>query len=65
MYGTPGPYEDAVQGMPIFEENGEKDFKGIDIMRAVRSCDRCLPCSVQMYTRGVARSNSDPRPCLD
>jgi Ni,Fe-hydrogenase I large subunit len=22
IYGTPGPYEDAVQNMPIFEENG-------------------------------------------
>ncbi|MBA3892138.1 MAG: nickel-dependent hydrogenase large subunit [Gemmatimonadales bacterium] len=47
--GTPGPYEDAVQGMPIFEENGPDDFKGIDIMRAVRSFDPCLPCGVHMY----------------
>ncbi len=50
QYGTPGPYEDAVQGCPIFEENGEKDFKGIDIMRTVRSFDPCLPCGVHMYT---------------
>ena len=49
MYGTPGPYEDAVQGMPIFEENGRDTFKGIDIMRAVRSFDPCLPCGVHMY----------------
>jgi hydrogenase large subunit len=48
-YGTPGPYEDAVMGMPIFEENGPDDFKGIDIMRAVRSFDPCLPCGVHMY----------------
>jgi hydrogenase large subunit len=48
--GTPGPYEDAVQGMPIFEENGPDKFKGIDIMRAVRSFDPCLPCGVHMYT---------------
>ena len=48
-YGTPGPYEDAVMGMPIFEENGQDDFKGIDIMRAVRSFDPCLPCGVHMY----------------
>jgi hydrogenase large subunit len=48
-YGTPGPYEDAVQGMPIFEENGPDDFKGVDIMRAVRSFDPCLPCGVHMY----------------
>jgi hydrogenase large subunit len=48
-YGTPGPYEDAVQGTPIFEENGPDKFKGIDIMRAVRSFDPCLPCGVHMY----------------
>ncbi len=48
-YGTPGPYEDAVQGLRIFEENGREDFKGIDIMRTVRSFDPCLPCGVHMY----------------
>src|ERR687886_90172 len=48
-YGTPGPYEDAVAGQPIFEENGPDNFKGIDIMRAVRSFDPCLPCGVHMY----------------
>jgi hydrogenase large subunit len=48
-YGTPGPYEDAVQGTPIFEENAPDKFKGIDIMRAVRSFDPCLPCGVHMY----------------
>jgi hydrogenase large subunit len=49
IYGTPGPYEDAVQNTPIFEENGPEKFKGIDIMRAVRSFDPCLPCGVHMY----------------
>ena len=48
-FGTPGPYEDAVQNTPIFEENGPGKFKGIDIMRAVRSFDPCLPCGVHMY----------------
>jgi hydrogenase large subunit len=52
VYGTPGPYEDAVQGMPIFEENGPDEFRGIDIMRAVRSFDPCLPCGVHMYVGG-------------
>ena len=28
VYGTPGPYEDAVQNTPIFEENGPENFKG-------------------------------------
>jgi hydrogenase large subunit len=49
IFGTPGPYEDAVQNTPIFEENGPDNFKGIDIMRAVRSFDPCLPCGVHMY----------------
>jgi hydrogenase large subunit len=48
-FGTPGPYEDAVQNTPIFEENGPENFKGIDIMRTVRSFDPCLPCGVHMY----------------
>ncbi|MGW2873797.1 nickel-dependent hydrogenase large subunit, partial [Kitasatospora sp. NPDC001225] len=51
-YGTPGPYEDAVQNTPIFEENPPDTFKGIDIMRAVRSFDPCLPCGVHMYVGG-------------
>ena len=48
-YGKPGPYEEAVIGTPLFEENGQDDFKGIDIMRTVRSFDPCLPCGVHMY----------------
>ena len=48
-YGTPGPYEDACNGMPIFEEADADNFRGIDIMRAVRSFDPCLPCGVHMY----------------
>jgi hydrogenase large subunit len=52
VYGTPGPYEDAVQNTPIFEDNGPDKFKGIDIMRAVRSFDPCLPCGVHMFVGG-------------
>jgi len=48
-HGTPGPYEDAIQGQPIFEESSRETFKGIDIMRTVRSFDPCLPCGVHMY----------------
>jgi hydrogenase large subunit len=51
-FGTPGPYEDAVQGQPIFEENDRANFKGIDIMRTVRSFDPCLPCGVHLYDGG-------------
>jgi hydrogenase large subunit len=51
-YGTPGPYEDAVQEQPLFEENTGDAFKGIDVMRTVRSFDPCLPCGVHMYLGG-------------
>jgi hydrogenase large subunit len=50
-----------VQGMPIFEENTPENFKGIDIMRTVRSFDPCLPCGVHMYLgngRTVRQSHS-------
>ncbi len=47
--GRLGPYEDAIAGMPLFEENGPDEFRGVDIMRAVRSFDPCLPCGVHMY----------------
>ncbi|WP_030263334.1 nickel-dependent hydrogenase large subunit [Streptomyces violens] len=49
VHGTPGPFEDAVQHTPIFEENPPEKFKGIDIMRAVRSFDPCMPCGVHMF----------------
>ena len=68
VYGTPGPYEDAVQNTPIFEENGPENFKGVDIMRAVRSFDPCLPCGVHMYTgrrAGSRRSCTGPPACAD
>ena len=36
-YGTPGPVRGRrATGMPIFEETDADDFRGIDIMRAVR-----------------------------
>ena len=39
-----GPVRRRGAEYPIFEENGPENFKGIDIMRAVRSFDPCLPC---------------------
>ncbi len=41
-YGTPGRTRTPSKNTPIFEENGPDNFKGIDIMRAVRSFDPCL-----------------------
>jgi hydrogenase large subunit len=49
-FGVPGPYEDAIMNTPLFEESSPEKFKGIDIMRTVRSFDPCLPCGVHMYT---------------
>ena len=52
VFGTPGPYEDAIRGTPLFEESTPETFKGIDIMRTVRSFDPCMPCGVHMYLGG-------------
>ena len=52
IYGTPGPTRTRSRTTPIFEENGPENFKGIDIMRTVRSFDPCLPCGVHMYVGG-------------
>ena len=48
-FGTPGPYEDAVTASRSSRRTAPDDFRGIDIMRAVRSFDPCLPCGVHMY----------------
>ena len=46
-WGTPGPYEQSVLNTPIVETNfkSEEDFKGIDILRSLRSFDPCMPCT--------------------
>ena len=50
-WGNPGPYEEAVHATPLLE-NYEKpeDFKGIDILRAIRSFDPCMPCTTHIHT---------------
>ncbi len=49
-FGNPGPYEEAVMATPLLE-NYEKpeDFKGIDVLRAIRSFDPCMPCTTHMH----------------
>ena len=49
-FGNPGPYEEAVLNTPLLE-NFEKpeDFKGIDILRTIRSFDPCMPCTTHIY----------------
>ncbi len=50
-WGQPGPYEEAVLATPLLE-NYEKpeDFKGIDVLRAIRSFDPCMPCTTHIHT---------------
>lgn len=49
-WGNPGPYEEAVLATPILEEYDKpEDYKGIDILRAIRSFDPCMPCTTHIY----------------
>ena len=46
----PGPYEQAITGSPVTEKiNGDK-VDGIDAVRAIRSFDPCLGCTVHVYS---------------
>jgi len=48
-WNVSGPYEEAVLNTPILEEATDADdFEGIDILRAIRSFDPCLPCAVHL-----------------
>lgn len=50
-WGQPGPYEEAVLNTPLLEETDDpKAFKGIDILRAIRSFDPCMPCTTHIHT---------------
>src|SRR5215813_12475090 len=47
----PGPYEEAVLNTPLLEETDDPvKFKGIDILRAIRSFDPCMPCTTHIHT---------------
>ena len=49
-FGHPGPYEEAVLSTPILEEfTTPDDFTGIDIFRAIRSFDPCMPCTTHVH----------------
>lgn len=49
-WGGAGPYEEAVLGTPILEEfDKPEDFRGIDVLRTIRSFDPCMPCTTHMY----------------
>jgi len=54
-WGAPGPYEEAVLNTPVLEKFGKvEDYQGIDILRAIRSFDPCMPC-----TTHIMADNSD------
>jgi hydrogenase large subunit len=53
-FGVPGPYEEAVLNTPLLEEFARpEDFTGIDILRAIRSFDPCMPCTVHLHAGGL------------
>ncbi len=50
-FGNVGAYEEAVLSTPILEEyDRPEDFTGIDIFRAIRSFDPCMPCTTHVHT---------------
>jgi hydrogenase large subunit len=50
-FGNPGPYEEAVAATPLLENyERPEDFKGIDVLRAIRSFDPCMPCTTHIHT---------------
>jgi hydrogenase large subunit len=50
-WGQPGPYEEAVQNTPILEKFSDpSEFTSIDMLRAIRSFDPCMPCTTHTAT---------------
>ncbi len=50
-WGQPGPYEEAVLNTPLLEETVDaEEFRGVDILRAIRSFDPCMPCTTHIQT---------------
>ena len=53
-WGDPGPYEEAVMNTPILEEFDTPDhYKGVDILRTIRSFDPCMPCTTHIMVEGT------------
>jgi hydrogenase large subunit len=50
-WDQPGPYEQAVMNTPIIEDVSDPSrFTGIDMLRAIRSFDPCMPCTTHVHT---------------
>jgi hydrogenase large subunit len=56
-WGSSGAYEQAVLNTKLVESNAPDaaSFKGIDILRAIRSFDPCMPCTTHMMVEGSDR----------
>ncbi len=61
--GEPGPYEEAIIDTPITEEGEELD--GIDVVRAIRSFDPCLACSIHVYKGNEMTSKKEILPYIN
>jgi hydrogenase large subunit len=56
-FGQVGAYEEAVLNTPILEEfDRREDFTGIDIFRAIRSFDPCMPCTTHIHADNLVVS---------
>ena len=53
-WGDQGAYERSVLGTPILETSFKQpvEFRGIDILRAIRSFDPCMPCTTHVMVEG-------------
>jgi hydrogenase large subunit len=50
-FGQPGPYEEAVMHTPILEKfKDPSEFTSVDMLRAIRSFDPCMPCTTHVHT---------------
>jgi hydrogenase large subunit len=49
-WGTPGKYEEAVLNTPVLESMPDGVYHGIDVLRAIRSFDPCMPCTTHIHT---------------
>ena len=56
-WGESGAYEQAVLNTVLVESNFKdaSGFKGIDILRAIRSFDPCMPCTTHVMVEGSDR----------
>ena len=50
-WDQPGAYEQAVLGTPILEKMSDPtQFTSVDMLRAIRSFDPCMPCTTHVST---------------